>query len=131
MRRALVALMVAGSLAIASPADAASQTVKFTTLTSPVTTGANATATVKTSANAHCTIKVVYKNGPSKASGLTPKNANGTGVASWTWKVATNTTPGSWPVTVRCTKGTAVAKATKKVKVIPWSLWFLWLRLET
>ena len=132
MRRALIALTVAGSLAIASPADAASHTVTFTRLTSPVTTGANATATVKTSAKARCTIKVIYKSGTSKAKGLTAKKANGNGVASWSWKVGRNTPPGSSSVTVRCRKGKAVAKATKKTQVIKaWSLWFVMFGSKT
>jgi micrococcal nuclease len=44
----------------------------------------------------------VYKNGPSGAAGLGNKVSDGAGNVSWTWKVGATTTPGSWPITVRC-----------------------------
>jgi hypothetical protein len=67
--------------------------------------GNPATATVQTAPRASCSIDVEYKSGPSQAAGLDPKTASGTGVVSWTWLVGTRTTPGEWPVTVTCSKG--------------------------
>lgn len=74
----------------------------FTKFTSPINRGANATAAVKTKAGARCSIIVEYKSGLSTAAGLGDKTASSKGAVSWTWKVGTRTTPGSWPVTVSC-----------------------------
>lgn len=52
-----------------------------------------------------CLITVRYKSGPSKASGLAPKTADGRGVVTWTWRVGTRTTPGRWPIIVTCSAG--------------------------
>jgi hypothetical protein len=90
----------------------------FTSLTSPAARGSNATATVRTAPGAYCTIVVTYKSGPSKAAGLTPKNADGSGVASWTWKVGTRTTLGSWPVKVACSSGGLNKSVTKYFQVV-------------
>ena len=89
----------------------------FTKFTSPINAGANATATVKTAAGAKCSIVVEYKSGPSKATGLGDKTASSTGVVSWTWKVGAGTTPGSWPVTVECSKGALSDSIVKNLKV--------------
>jgi hypothetical protein len=79
--------------------------VKLTSLTSPASAGSNATIAVNTAANAKCQITVHYKSGPSKAQGLFPKSADNQGQVSWTWKVGTNTTPGTWPISVICSSG--------------------------
>jgi hypothetical protein len=50
-------------------------------------------------------ILVHYKSGPSRAKGLVPKVASGSGRVSWTWRVGSNTTPGRWPIVVTCEKG--------------------------
>lgn len=71
-------------------------------VTSPVNTGNSATLTAKTSPNASCSITVYYKSGPSSASGLSPKNADASGMVSWTWTVGARTTPGTWPIDVTC-----------------------------
>jgi hypothetical protein len=74
-------------------------------VTSPVARGHDATITVETAPAARCLITVTYKSGPSKARGLTPKNADGKGRVSWTWRVGTNTTPGTWPISIACAEG--------------------------
>lgn len=81
--------------------------VKF--LNAPLTEsrGSYATLQVKTSPNKSCSIEVVYKSGPSTAAGLGPKVSNSAGNVSWTWKVGTNTTRGSWPIFVTCGNGSA------------------------
>ena len=78
--------------------------IQITGVTSPVPAGANATLTAKTLPGALCTITVYYKSGPSEAQGLSPKNADGGGNVSWTWKVGTRTTPGSWQIVVTASK---------------------------
>ena len=81
--------------------------VKF--LNAPLTAsrGSYTTLQVKTSANKTCSIEVVYKSGPSTAAGLGSKASNSAGNVSWTWKVGTNTTRGSWPIYVTCGNGSA------------------------
>jgi hypothetical protein len=99
------------------PTSLPSLPLTFTSLTSPVAGGSNATAKIHTAPGAYCTIDVEYKSGSSTAAGLDPKTANGSGNASWTWRVGPNTTPGSWPVTVTCSKGDQSASVTKYLKV--------------
>ncbi len=113
---ALVAALVLLPTAGPTTADAAALTVRFVSLP-PTRPGADVTATVATKAGAACTIVVRYKSGPSKAKGLTKKTASGAGRVSWTWRVGTNTTPGSWPVTVTCRKGSATGSATRNLVV--------------
>jgi micrococcal nuclease len=67
--------------------------------------GNRVTATVRTAPRAACSIEVEYAAGPSEAAGLDPKAASSSGTVSWTWLVGTRTTPGDWPVTVTCSKG--------------------------
>jgi micrococcal nuclease len=74
----------------------------ISSVTSPVSRGSNVTLSAKTSPGASCTITVNYKSGPSKASGLGPKTADSSGVVSWTWKVGSGTTLGTWPISVTC-----------------------------
>ena len=92
-------------------------TVTFTTFPSSVARGTNATVGVKTAPRASCSISVVYKSGPSTAAGLGDKTANATGAVSWTWRVGSKTTTGSWPVTVRCSAGGSFGSATNSLIV--------------
>lgn len=82
------------------------------TVTSPVGAGAYATCTAKTAPGAICSITVYYKSGPSTAQGLYTKTAGSAGSVSWTWKVGTNTTPGTWRIVVRSTAGNQTASQT-------------------
>ncbi|MBP2020052.1 micrococcal nuclease [Symbiobacterium terraclitae] len=67
-----------------------------------VSRGATAYVEVRTRPGDDCTISVIYKSGPSSAQGLQAKQANGAGIVSWSWKVGTRTTPGTWPVVITC-----------------------------
>jgi micrococcal nuclease len=96
MRKAIVLLVIAAALAITASAGA---TVRLVRVTSPVSHGSYATLTVRVSRTATCSIAVLYKSGPSHASGLYPQR--GTRI-SWTWRVGTRTTPGRWPIVVSC-----------------------------
>jgi hypothetical protein len=89
-----------------------SSAVKITSLTSPVSPGATATASAHAASGASCSITVEYASGPSSAQGLGPKTAAGSGAVSWSWTVGTRTTPGSWPVTVTCTAAGTTSSAT-------------------
>jgi hypothetical protein len=91
----------------APPPPPAATATRIVSVTSPVAPGAYATVVASTAPNAGCDITVRYKSGISTAQGLTPQTADGSGHVSWTWKVGTRTTPGSWPITVECTPGGA------------------------
>jgi len=91
--------------------------VRITSLTSPISRDAFATIVAHTRAGAACTIVVEYKSGPSKAAGLGPKSASGSGGVTWTWKVGSRTTVGSWPVTGTCRAGGSAASARANLVV--------------
>jgi len=77
-----------------------SYSTSVTSLTSPIRRGDYATISINTAPNTPCTITVYYKSGPSTAQGLEPKNSDGNGNCSWTWKVGTRTTPGDWKILI-------------------------------
>jgi micrococcal nuclease len=86
------------------PQPQAPQSAGLTITQAPgtVSRGATATVAVKTTPGASCSITVIYKSGPSEAPGLSPKQADGAGHVSWSWKVGSSTTPGTWPVIITC-----------------------------
>jgi competence protein ComEC len=83
-----------------APAQAGPLTLEIVSVTSPIAPGAIATLQAKTAPGADCTITVYYKSGPSSAAGLDPKQSDGGGNVSWSWKVGTRTTPGTWSIVV-------------------------------
>ncbi len=88
-------------------------TLEIISVTSPVSPGQFATLTAQTAPGANCSIEVIYKSGPSHAAGLIPKVAGSDGSVSWTWKVGTRTTPGTWPITVTASlDGRSVSQGT-------------------
>ena len=87
--------------------------VTIVSLTSPVNRRGTASLAARTVPGAACTISVVYKSGPSTATGLGPKTASSAGSVSWSWTVGSRTTPGSWQVSVTCAMGGASASATR------------------
>lgn len=88
-------------------------TLQIISRTSPVKHGAYATLIAQTIPGAKCDIVVYYKSGPSTAQGLYTKTADENGQVSWTWKVGTNTTPGSWLIVVTANyKGKSVTQST-------------------
>lgn len=82
-----------------------SLSLDITYVTSLVGPGYSATLTAKTVPYAICTITVYYKSGPSTAQGLYTKTADSSGNVSWTWKVGTRTTAGSWRIVVTASSG--------------------------
>lgn len=100
-------LVVSTSLLLAtvSPIWAADLLLSVVSLSSPVAPFTDATIQVQTTPGASCSITVLYKSGPSKAKGLYPQTADGKGLITWRWRVGSNTTPGRWPIVVRCEKG--------------------------
>jgi len=87
------------------PARAADLLLTLISVTSSAASFSDATLTISTTPGAICSIVVRYKSGPSRAKGLIPKMASGSGRVSWTWRVGSNTTPGRWPIVVTCEKG--------------------------
>lgn len=87
-------------------------TIEIVYVTSPVNAGANATLQALTTPGALCDITVYYKSGPSTASGLYTKTADSDGYVSWTWKVGTRTTPGSWKIVVSASYDSQTASDT-------------------
>jgi competence protein ComEC len=71
-------------------------------VTSPISQGAIAMLNAKTAPAANCAITVYYKSGPSVANGLENHTADANGNVSWSWKVGSRTTPGSWRIVVSC-----------------------------
>lgn len=90
-----------------TPKSGPAASVRITGLTSPISRGAFATLVARTKAGVTCSITVEYSSGPSKAAGLGPKIASASGSVTWTWKVGSRTTLGSWPVTVACGSASA------------------------
>jgi hypothetical protein len=80
----------------------AAKTVVITAAPGAVRRGAYASVSIKAWSGASCSIGVYYKSGRSVAKGLYAKKAAASGRLSWTWKVGTNTTRGSWPVAITC-----------------------------
>ena len=67
--------------------------------------GDTAALIVLTEPQANCAITVYYRTGPSRARGLEPKRADGSGLVGWAWVVGTATTAGTWPISVVCAQG--------------------------
>jgi hypothetical protein len=74
-------------------------------LTSPISRGSTASLTIKTAPGAQCTITVLYKSGPSSSAGLGPQTAGADAMVTWSWKVSSSTTPGTWSITVTAESG--------------------------
>jgi hypothetical protein len=111
MKRFLIVLFAAAATtapiaATASSATASVSVVRLIRVTSPISRGNYATLVAHvTPSSVTCSIAVYYKSGKSTAAGLLPLRPAVAGRVSWTWKVGTRTTPGRWPIYVRC--GTA------------------------
>jgi len=87
--------------------------LRIVSVTDPIGKGYTATLRAETVPEAYCTITVYYKSGPSSASGLYGKTADNEGNVSWSWKVGTRTTPGSWRIVVTASMdGETVSQTT-------------------
>jgi hypothetical protein len=121
LRRLLRVTLVSLALIVAIPAVSLSQQpLKITqvSLTSPVKHGNVASIGIQTAPDALCMITVIYKSGPSRAKGLSPKQADKQGSVSWAWIVGTRTTPGTWPIIVGCTLGNRQGRLETSFDVI-------------
>ena len=108
-----IAIVVAIVTAAYPPTCNGKLSLEIVSVTSPVDAGAYATLKAKAPPEAQCSIVVYYKSGPSTAQGLYTKQAGINGDVSWTWKVGTRTTPGSWKIVVTATyKGKRASQET-------------------
>jgi hypothetical protein len=98
----IIAIVVAIVIAIC-PRCGDNLPLEIVSVTSQVSPGAYATLKASAPPGAQCSIAVYYKSGRSTAQGLYPKQADSNGDVSWTWKVGTRTTPGSWLIVVTAT----------------------------
>lgn len=95
----IISLMAPGVVLAAFPP------VQFVAVRSPVPHGGQGLVGIHTSSTTYCTITVVYKSGPSHATGLEPRISDSKGNIAWVWKIGTRTTPGIWPIIVECGRG--------------------------
>lgn len=95
MRRIVVGLVAVLALVLPAGASASVRLVQR----AQGGPGQYATLSVAVSPSATCSIAVYYKSGASVAQGLYPKRGSR---ISWTWKIGTRTTPGSWPISISC-----------------------------
>ena len=114
LRAVAALLIVVGAGSLASAGDLPVSLVQMSTVVAP---GGTALLEVRSSPAAACRIVVQYKAGPSKAPGLGPTTADSAGRVRWSWRVATSTRRGSWPVTVACEKGGDRGELTVRLEV--------------
>lgn len=69
-------------------------------LTSPISKGKNATIEIQGKPNTNYHISVKYSTNTSTAKGLEDKVTDENGIVHWTWKVGTNTKPGTYNITI-------------------------------
>jgi hypothetical protein len=75
---------------------------KFVTVTG-ARPGGTAAVSVHTTPFGHCSITYTTPQGnESTAQGLDPKDADGQGSVSWSWKIGIKTTPGDGVIDVLC-----------------------------
>jgi hypothetical protein len=75
--------------------------LRIVSVTSPVRAGSSARLVAEVSPPQTCSITVRYSSGISNARGLDPVRSTH-GQVSWSWVVASDTTPGRWPISVTC-----------------------------
>jgi len=104
--RTTVCLVLASTMWIcalgAQPSLARDLPLALVALTSPVHPGGEASVTVQTDPRTQCMLLVHYKTRAAEANLALPKRADKAGRVSWTWRVAPNAVPGTWPVIVHC-----------------------------
>jgi endonuclease YncB( thermonuclease family) len=71
-----------------------------------------ASLTIRTAPDTTCSIVVHYSSGPSRAMGLENKQADASGLVTWSWMVGANTNAGTWPITITCGDSTTESSVT-------------------
>ena len=83
-----------------NPAPVLEKKLAVVSYTETVSAGEAASITIQGKPHTQYSITVRYKSGPSKAAGLEAKTAGADGRVSWSWKVGSRTTPGSYPISI-------------------------------
>jgi hypothetical protein len=99
MRRSLIVVLTVVLAAVFVSSAAA--TVRLAKRPGRVSRGDSASVTVVVSPKARCRIGVYWSSRKSEASGLEGKTGK---KITWTWRVASNTNPGTWPIKIDCGK---------------------------
>lgn len=74
--------------------------VKIISVTTPVSPGSTVTLFAQTKPGAMCEVNTGYKVSANEAKTLYPKQAETSGLISWTWTVDSSATPGKYAVTI-------------------------------
>ena len=74
--------------------------IELVSLTDYVSPGETAHIQIKSTPNTEHEISVTYSSGTSTAEGLYNKYSNSNGYVEWSWKVGTNTSEGSYPISI-------------------------------
>ena len=74
--------------------------IKLVSSTEICSPGETARIRIQGKPNTEYSIKVRYSSGYSSANGLNKKTSNYNGYVSWSWKVGTRTTAGTYPITI-------------------------------
>ena len=91
-----------GSTPTSSPTPTRPGTA-IVSISSPVAHGGNATLSATAAPSVSCTLAYTTPAGThSTAGGLGTKNTDSAGKVSWTWKIGSNTNPGTGTVLVSC-----------------------------
>jgi competence protein ComEC len=99
------------TLPTVQPTTTSELSINVVSLTSPIAPGQKATLIIQTTPGADCSIAVYTKSGRSQAQGLGPQTAAADGGVTWSWKVGTSTTPGTWRIVVTATfSGQTISK---------------------
>lgn len=80
--------------------DESNNKLSIVSYTEVVENGAEATLTAKGSPEKEYDITVYYSSGPSSSKDLDPKIANSEGNITWTWKVGSQTKPGTYKIVI-------------------------------
>lgn len=83
-----------------NPAPVEEDKLAVISLTETVSAGETASVAIRGKPHTQYSITVTYKSGPSKAAGLETKTTGADGRVTWSWKVGTRTTPGTYPITI-------------------------------
>jgi hypothetical protein len=90
------------SVTAVQPSANAKEGVAVESITSPVTTGTNASVTVMTNPNSACTILASYNKSVNPIANLSAKTADDYGTVSWTWAIDDSVPIGKWLLIVTC-----------------------------
>ncbi len=90
----------ATTLPATEPTETDESAVEFVAYPEVVNRGETATVTIQGQPDTEYAITVYYKSGPSTASGLESQTSDGEGYVSWSWRIGSRTSPGTFKIEV-------------------------------